>query len=96
MSRTRDLRYYDGRLAMIVAQENGISRSAFISRIKKGWSVEHACTVRLNAHDRLLRALAKDVDRQQASQPVVSGGRTSPYNAGTDLLSPNCTALKQV
>jgi len=59
MSRTRDLRYYDGRLAMIVAQENGISRSAFISRIKKGWSVEHACTVRLNAPRPLTQSVGK-------------------------------------
>ena len=35
---------YKGRPAVKVARENGISKSAFDSRIHDGWSVERACT----------------------------------------------------
>ena len=35
---------YNGRSAVEIAKENGISRNVFSNRIRYGWSVEKACT----------------------------------------------------
>lgn len=43
MIKLNDIKY-NGRSAVIVAKENGISRSVFSNRIRYGWSVEKACT----------------------------------------------------
>lgn len=36
--------YYQGKPAVDVAKENGISKNKFNSRVKNGWSIEKACT----------------------------------------------------
>ena len=38
--------FYKGRPAYLVAKENGICKSTFLGRMKSGWSVERACTVK--------------------------------------------------
>lgn len=41
--------FYEGKLAIKVAEENGISKVAFNNRLWNGWSVEDACTKPMRA-----------------------------------------------
>ena len=44
-NRRNNLKHTDGRLAYLVAQENGIGKKQFYTRINRhGWSVQDACT----------------------------------------------------
>lgn len=44
--RKRTKFYYNGRPAVDVAREHGISDKAFTQRLRSGWSMEKACTFR--------------------------------------------------
>lgn len=42
MVKMKDLRLPDGRLALLVARENGISQGAFVSRLNNGCPLDEA------------------------------------------------------
>lgn len=58
----RTRRFGDGRPAWLVAQANGLSRVAFDSRLRRGWSLDQAATI------------SKGGKRPAASAPATSAG----------------------
>lgn len=52
VKKLRELKMSDGRRALMVARENGISMSAFAIRITKGMAVDEAATIPLQSRIR--------------------------------------------
>lgn len=51
--------FYKNRMAVLVAIENGISRETFYRRIRKGWSISDACTIKPKKYNFLRRTIKK-------------------------------------
>lgn len=48
MSKYRKLLMPDGRVALLVARQHGVSFHAFLSRVRNGWTIENAATKPMN------------------------------------------------